>query len=161
MGCCKMHSTLWKWHQTVRADQLLHFNLVPCCPFCFSQHIYFSYLPPPSISFIVFFNYNAFFCHRLPYPFGLQHRQKRLGSSPRGLRPGQRRPVRVGVSPAHVGQRGEAPAQNRGRSLQTPLSSSHRALLRPWEQPAGRQDQRLAKYKTYTVKYVHDMKAKT
>lgn len=90
------------------------------------------------------FTYSGFpFLRRLPHPFGLQHRQERHWPSPRGLRTGQRRPVRVGVSPAHVGPRGASPAQDRGGSIQAAIPSPHRPLLRARVQSAGGQDQRL------------------
>lgn len=81
---------------------------------------------------------------RLSRPPGLQHGQERHGSPPRGLCPGQGRPVRVGVSAAHAGPGREAQAQDRGRPPSTAVTSTHRALLRARVQPARGQDQRFA-----------------
>lgn len=94
--------------------------------------------PPTLISLTVFHS-----LPRLSYPFGLQHGQKRHGPSPRGLCPGQRRSLWVGMSPAHVGQRGEAPAQDGGGPAPAAIPASHRPLLRTRVQPAGGKDQRL------------------
>lgn len=97
-----------------------------------SSHVYLFPPPLPPIcqfpfSFIIFTSFVSF---RLSCPFRLQHRQKRHGPSSRGLRSGPRRPLRVGVSPAHVGQGGEAPAQDGGGSPPTALPASNRPLLR-------------------------------
>lgn len=47
------------------------------------------------------------------------------------------------MSPAHVGQGGEAPAQDGGGPAPASVPASHRPLLRTRVQPAGGKDQRL------------------
>lgn len=146
---CTKHSTLCECHQIVWADIGPSFNCrVPRCPVCVHPFIFtFCFLQPHLLTRIP-----SRCLLRLSYPFGLQHRQEGHWPSPRGFCPGQRRPLWVGVSPAHVGQRREASAQDGGRPPPAALPPSHRPLLWARVQSAGRQDQRFEDMMMTTVR---------
>lgn len=95
----------------------------------------------PSLAFLRFLNPTHIFS-RISNPFGLQYRQKGHWAAPRWLCSGQRWPLWVGMSPAHVGPRGAPQAQDGGGSSAAAVPSAHRPLFGARVQPAGRQNQR-------------------